>query len=211
MWADIGQNCYPLIPQENCSHGPTINKPGLPSSACSHIPINLLPLAYRVRWGAGGWRVPLGPLCRLGEGIEPPGTHGQQPARPSLAVPSCPLCTPQGITYKPPPNIQDPLGEAQESTTGARARARARGLRYMAPQPGAGAGLGDRMLGFCLPPEHQPYRHRKLWGVQKPNRKWLRPQLPSSFFPPYPGPEVWGVARDLWVGGSSLGKGQGID
>lgn len=53
------------------------------------------------------------------------------------------------------------------------------------PHPGWEA----RMLGFCLPPEHQPYRHRKLWGVQKPNRKWLGPGwLPSSLFPPHPGP-----------------------
>ena len=34
---------------------------------------------------------------------------------------------------------------------------------------------------FCLPPEHQPYRHRKLWGVQKPNRKWLGARLAALF------------------------------
>lgn len=48
---------------------------------------------------------------------------------------------------------------------------------------------GGRMLGFCLPPEHQPYRHRKLWGVQKPNRKWLGPSCP---LPSSPSHRDWG-------------------
>ena len=42
--------------------------------------------------------------------------------------------------------------------------------------------------GFCLPPEHQPYRHRKLWGVQKPNRKWLGARL-AALFPLSPSPQ----------------------
>lgn len=112
MWADTGQNCHPLIPQENLYHGPTLVERGLPNPACSPNPTNCLPLALRGRWGEGSWRVPLGPPCRMGEGTEPPGDHSQQPASPSIAVSPSPLCASQGVTHKPPPNIQVPLGEA---------------------------------------------------------------------------------------------------
>lgn len=62
------------------------------------------------------------------------------------------------------------------------------------------------MLRFCLPPEHQPYRHRKLWGVQKPNRKWLGPSCPLPSSPSHRDWGVRGVARDLWTGGPSWGR-----
>lgn len=124
------------FPQENLCHGPTFTKPGLPNPAFSPMPSNLLPLALRGWWGEGGWGVPLGPPCSMGEGTEPPGDHGQQPAGPSLAVSSRPLRTPQGVTHEPPENIQEPLGEKQEPTAGFRTGARK--PRYVAPPTQAG-------------------------------------------------------------------------
>lgn len=58
--------------------------------------------------------------------------------------------------------------------------------------------------------EHQPYRHRKLWGVRKPNRKWLGPSCPLPSFPLTQG-LGWGRGQGPVGRGSSLGKPQGID
>lgn len=55
------------------------------------------------------------------------------------------------------------------------------------PHPELGLGWEAGCWVLCASGASALYRHRKLWGVQKPNRKCLGPSCPLPSFPPYQG------------------------